>query len=134
MCIMNQSNKVIIDHLRCPEDLLEIGMVGELSGYPGFFSFGSDLICYGKCSAFTPSRTFSRALHDALEYVRVDQGAVSLPFQLSEVVETLRREEYAAALGHIARNWSQNRFFRMGYYLARPLLPVSVRKHLQRLS
>jgi len=131
---VNQSNKVIIDHLRCPDDLLQIGMVGELSGNPGFFNFGSDLTCYGKCSAFTPSRTFSRPLHDALEYVRVDQRAVSLPFDLSEVVETLRREEYTAALGDKARNWAQNRFLRMGYYLARPLLPVSVRKHLQRFA
>ena len=53
---------------------------------------------------------------------------------MSEVVETLRREEYTAALGHKVRHWSQTHFFRMGYYVARPLLPVSVRKHLQRLA
>jgi len=125
------NNRVIVDRFRCPDDFTNIGVWGDLSGYPGFFNFGKDLICYGKCSAFAPNRTFSWALHDALEYARVDQGVVSLPFHLFEVVETLRREEYTAALGH---NWSQNRFFRMGYYVARPLLPVSVRKYLQRLS
>jgi hypothetical protein len=131
---MNQSSKVIIDHLRCPDDFFQIGMVGELSGDPGFFNFGSDLTCYGKCSAFIPSRTFSQALPDALKYVRVDHGVISLPFHLSKVVETLRREEYTAALGQKVRNWLQNRFFRMGYYMARPFLPVLIRKHLQRFA
>ncbi|MFZ0962494.1 MAG: hypothetical protein WAO35_16480 [Terriglobia bacterium] len=131
---MNQFNKMIVDHLRCPDDLLQIGTFGELSAYPGFFNFGSDLICFGKCSAFTPSRTFSRELPDALEYARVEQGSVSLPFYLSEVIESLRREKYITALRHEAREWSQNRFFRMGYYVARPFLPVPVRKHLQRFS
>jgi hypothetical protein len=59
---------------------------------------------------------------------------VSLPFHLSEVVEALRREKYTAALGREMSNWSQNRFFLMGYYAARPLLPFSVRKHLKRLT
>jgi hypothetical protein len=131
---MNQYDKVIIDYLRCPDDLFQIGMAGELSGDPGFFKFGGDLMCYGKCSAFAPNRVFGGALPDALEYARVDQGAVFLPFDLSAVVETLRREEYTAALGHKVRNWSQNRLLRMGYYVVRPLLPVSLRKHLQRLS
>jgi len=53
---------------------------------------------------------------------------------VSEVVETLRREKYTTALGHEPRNWSQDRFLRIGYYAARPLLSVSARKHLQRLS
>jgi len=131
---MNQSNKVIIDHLRCPDNMLQIAIVGELSGDSGFFNFGSDIICYGKCSAFAPSRTFRRPLHDALEYARVDHGAVSVPFNLSEVVETLRREKYTTAQWRVVRNWSQNRILRMGYYLARPFLPVSIRRHLQRLA
>jgi len=131
---MKQSNKVIIDHLRCPDDLVQIGMIGELSRDPGFFNFGSDVLCYGKCSALTPSRKFSPPLPDALEHAQVDQGVVSLPFDLTEVVEAFRREEYTAALGHKARHWAQNPVLRMGYYVARPLLPVPVRKHLQRLA
>jgi hypothetical protein len=130
---MNQFNRVIIDYLRCPDKLLQVGMAGELSRDAGFFNFGKDIICYGKCSAFTPSQRFDRALPDALEAARVDQGTVTLPFHLSEVIDTLRREEYTAALGHKGRVWSQNPFLRMGYYLARPLLPVSIRKYFQRL-
>jgi hypothetical protein len=134
MGITNQPNKVILEYLRCPEEMLPVGLAGDLSGDPGFFKFGSDLIVYGKCSAFTPSRTFSRVLPDAGEYARGDEGVVSLPFHLSEVVETLRREEYAAALGHARRHWAQRPFMRMCYYVARPFLPVAVRKHLQRLT
>ncbi len=132
--ITQPSNQVIVDHFRCPEEFLNIGDGAEVSPEPGFFEFGSDLICYGKCSAFAPSPTFSRPLRDAFEYARLDQDVLSLPFHPSEVIETLRREDYTAALGHKGPNWSQNRFLRMGYYSARPLLPVSVRKYFQRLA
>src|SRR5262249_40090972 len=58
----------------------------------------------------------------------------ALPFHLSDVIETLRREEYIDALAANARNWSQSSLVRMGYYIARPLMSVAMRKHLQRLS
>lgn len=131
---MTEKNRVIAEYLRCPEDLLPIATNGEPSADTGFFQFGTDIICYGKCSAVTPSQTFSGHLPDAREHARIDHGTVTLPFDLSQVVETLRREEYTSALGHNARHWSQTRLVRMGYYVARPLLPVALRKHLQRLS
>ena len=134
MHTVEPSNRVIVDHFRCPDDFMNIGVWGELSREPGFFKFGSELICYGKSSAFVPSRSIKGNLYDALGCARVDQGVVSLPFHVSEVVEALRREKYTAALGREVSNWSQNRFFRMGYYAARPLLPFSVRKHLKRLT
>lgn len=131
---MGECNRVIVDFLRCPAELLLVDTVGDLSPEPGFFNFGSDLICYGRCSAFAPKRAFDWALRDAFEFARVGEGAVTLPFHLSDVVEGLRREEYTAALGHKMRNWSQTQVVRIGYYIFRPLMPVALRKHLQRLS
>jgi hypothetical protein len=131
---MVQTNKVIIEFLRCPQELLPIATEGQPSPEAGFFRFGKDVLCYGKCSTFTPKPQFAWELPDALECSRVDQGVVTLPFDLSEVVEMLRREEYTGALGHKVRNWSQTRLFRLAYYVARPLMPVGLRKHLQRLS
>ncbi len=134
MISRKQSAQVIIDHFRCPAHQLQLGLKGELSGEPGFFHFGSGLICYGKCSAFTPLSTYRPPLLDAQPQVEIDSAGALLPFDLSEVVESLRREEYTAALGYGARNWAQRPIMRFGYYLARPLLPVTVRKHLQRLA
>jgi hypothetical protein len=131
---MEQAQKVVIDRFRCPDNLFQIGTNGELSGDPGFFRFGSDLICYGKSSSFKTSPIAAPTLPDAQEYARADGGGVSLPFSLSEVVEALRREEYVGSLGHNAHALAQNRFVRLGYYLIRPLLPVSARKYLQRLA
>ncbi len=134
MNITKPCNQVILDHFRCPDEFINIVVGGELSPEPGFFKFGSDLICYGKCSGFSPSPTFNRSLPDAIGNARLDQGVLSLPFHLSEIVETLLREDYTTALGYKGSQWAQNHFLRAGYYSARPLLPVSVRKYLQRLA
>lgn len=130
---MKPCNKVLVDHFRFPEESLPLGITGEVSRDPGFFSLGSEVVCYGRGSTFTPRPTFCPELHDALGDTRLDGGKVDLPFNLSEVVELLREERYTLALGHRRHNWSQNSLLRAAYYLARPLFPVSVRKYLQRL-
>ncbi|HPW19612.1 MAG TPA: hypothetical protein PLE61_02270 [Vicinamibacterales bacterium] len=59
-------------------------------------------------------------------------GRVLLPFQLGEAVGNLRHERYPEALRaveHIS-SFTLSHFL---YYLARPFLPVGVRRHLQRL-
>src|ERR1017187_8935386 len=112
---MKRGTQVITDYLRCPDDMFQIETTKEISGHPGFFNFGSDIICYGKCSAFSPSRTLGPTLQDALEHTQVNRGAVSLPFQLSEVVETLRQETYMAAMGpNGGYGWTYP-FFRASY-------------------
>jgi len=46
MHTVERSNRVIVDHFRCPDDFTNIGVWGELSREIGFFEFGSELICY----------------------------------------------------------------------------------------
>jgi len=55
-------------------------------------------------------------------------GAVGLPFDLSDVVNNLRHERYVST----ERASTMSRLVRTAYYIARPLLPVQVRKHLQK--
>jgi hypothetical protein len=57
---------------------------------------------------------------------------IVLPFDLSETVDNLRHERYPEAQRAIAHISSFN-LTHDTYYLLRPFLPVSVRKHLQRL-
>ena len=132
--ITNPCNRMISDYLRCPEGLLPIAQAAGPTTDAGFFRFGKDVICYGKCSAVVPQPAFSWESPDAFEHAHLDHGTVILPFDLSEVVERFRREEYTGALSQKVRNWSHARLLRLGYYIVRPFLSVALRKHLQRLS
>jgi hypothetical protein len=55
-----------------------------------------------------------------------------LPFDPSEVVADLRLERYIADDENSRKK--RGSLARQLYYLLRPLMPVDVRKHLQRLS
>jgi hypothetical protein len=56
-----------------------------------------------------------------------------LPFDVAEVARNLREERYQAAAGAQVSRLTETAFARSVYYLLRPMLPVSVRKHLQRI-
>ncbi|HWO37037.1 MAG TPA: hypothetical protein VNO32_50315, partial [Candidatus Acidoferrum sp.] len=62
-------------------------------------------------------------------------GSLSLPFDPNEIIDNLRWERYAGAantqITYISNNKSLSRRL---YYAIRPLLPVKVRRHLQRIA
>ncbi len=128
------SDRVIIDHYKCPEEFIQIRVERHLSEQPGFFRFGPELICYGRTSAFSPSRDPRQIQDDALEYAKVDETGVTLPFKIAEVVSGMRCEKYLQnGIGSPKRS-AIKRVEQMGYYAIRPMMPVAVRKHLQRYS
>jgi hypothetical protein len=94
----------------------------------GYFRFGEGATCYGTCYGHLPARFPDEILYDASLGVQIDMGTIGLPFNPSEVVENLRREEYAD-------DWRQGASSVLSkmYYFMRPILPIGVRKHLQRL-
>lgn len=103
-----------------------------MSSESGYFRFGSDIVCYGRCSSGTPAPSVSESLHDAAEHVATNGPIVQLPFNPAQVVDNLRCERYMAnAVG--GQPLPANRAFRSLYYWLRPLMPVSVRKHLQKI-
>jgi len=53
-----------------------------------------------------------------------------LPFDLAQVVDNLRYERYVNHLGQ--QRWLENAWIKRIYYLLRPMLPVSLRKHVQK--
>ena len=128
----NGQNQVLLDYYKCPEELCEIESNGHLSGERGFFQFGAGTICYGQCQAAGVASHPSSPLFDALGAVEIEHGVVRLPFNLTEIVENLRTERYAA-VDHAA---SSSRILKVLqhyiYYSLRPWMPVSVRRHLQR--
>jgi hypothetical protein len=123
--------RALLDHYRCPEEFVRLGLAGELSADAGYFRFGPDTIGYGRTSSGTRSRQPEPGLHDVLAAVATDGGVVRLPFDPSEVVDNLRLERYAAESTGMAaagpRSWQS-----AAYYGLRGLIPAGLRRALQR--
>jgi hypothetical protein len=122
-------NNSFLEYYKCPERYARFGMSGQLSASSRYFHLGPEDVCYGRLS---PPQNGSDAgmMRDALQEVRIDGGSVSLPFDFKEVVDNLRLELYPSS----ARDERSmlNSLVVAAYYCVRPLLPVGIRKHLQR--
>ena len=124
-------NQAVIDRYRCPERLVTIALAGELSTDMGYFRFGPDVTCYGKSSVGFRAAQAGDELFDTMQGVRISGSTVNLPFSPTEVINNLRCERFSAHLRIHCRSGNLNPLLRRAYYFVRPLLPVSIRKHLQ---
>src|SRR6266478_2725695 len=124
-------NRTFVDYYRCPEQFARFFLEGEPLRRLGHFRFGPEAICYGSIGKGAVHSSPDGELHDALNDAVVERGALRLPFDPDQVVNNLRFERYWGK--------SRRRSFLSGglanklYYLARPVLGVSVRRHLQKL-
>jgi hypothetical protein len=114
-----------VEYFRCPLDLAPVTVSEGLSADEGFFTFG-DTVCYGRSRGGPPSRN----LVGAAAASRAEEFDTTLPFDLSEIVRNLRQERYTQ--GSPVTSMTA-RAVRHVYYLFRPILPVSCRKHLQKV-
>jgi hypothetical protein len=126
------SNQALVEYFRCPEEIGDFVLAGELSDESGFFKFGPEVICYGQSSSGVSGEAVTASLHDSLQDVSIEGSSLRLPFDPSQVINNLRCERYSmntasatpkSALGSLVRN---------GYYAIRPLLPVRVRRRMQK--
>jgi hypothetical protein len=120
-------NDSVIEYYRCPESYVRLSLREPLSESSGYFNFGAGTTCYGQCAGHSPSPSPQGVLRDVLAAASLDGGAVRLPFDLKQVVDNLRYELYSREASSQAETWMART-----YYLVRPLLSVSVRKHIQR--
>jgi len=125
------SSEVLADYYRCGVNLVRFVPTSRLDGRRGYFRLGDDTICHGRLSSGQVSRRPSDKLDNAFEHIEVRQGGIELPFDASEVIDDLRRERYAAHFREEGR--AVNAVLRKAYYLLRPLLGVSARRHLQKM-
>ena len=123
-----QANDCLVDYYRCPESYVRLNPREPLSEQSGYFDFGAGTTCYGRCAGHTPSDSPTDTLPDVLSNAVIDGDAVHLPFDLKELVDNLRCERYSEEVA----GSTEPRMMARAYYLVRPLLPVSIRKHLQR--
>ena len=125
-------DKALLDYFRCPEQFADLGVSGDLSSETGFFQFGQEITSYGQCAGGSPLRETAHHLTDTLHCVRFEQGRLYLPFDFTEVVNNLRYERYPSSSRASVSKITSSSATRRIYYSLRPLLPVPVRKHLQR--
>jgi hypothetical protein len=121
------------DYYRCAPGAVEFEAPRELTSRPGYFRF-SGAVCYGRVAAASPASRPDAALPDVTPLVRVGSGRLTLPFDLSEIVTNLRREQYGPASAGFLQTVLGSRTPRRVYYALRPALPVGVRKYLQRVA
>jgi len=120
-----------VDYYRCPRQLAGIGVADQLSDEEGFFSF-EGATCYGRRRGPASLSHSNGNLPDAFRDVELGDGRVCLPFNLTEVAANLRQERYVQNCDGYLERLLSGEIVREAYYFLRPMLPVAVRKHLQR--
>jgi len=117
-----------IDYYRCPDEFAKFDVAQNLGQTAGFFRFGKNVTCFGRC-AVPVSHAPNGNLHDAHSLVQPQAEGIRLPFDVNEILGNFLRERYLATQRGSSLPKS---VIRKAYYLARPLLPVGVRKYFQR--
>jgi hypothetical protein len=124
--------QALSDYYRVPEGLFGRVLAPDSPGDVGFFQFGPRAICYGQCSSGVSTRIKNSGLYDASLSVRFDEPEIRLPFDPAQVIENLRHERYIPDLVPGRERFVTQEWILKAYYFVRMLLPVSIRRHLQR--
>lgn len=114
-------------YFRCPERYASFSVIGPLAEESSYFTLGDDIL-FGKVNG----RNSAKADHgdeDVSSKCIVEAKSVWLPFDPSQVVDSLRLERYTniSENGHPASS-----LLGRSYYFIRPLLPITFRRHLQK--
>ncbi len=124
----------LADHFRIPEEIAKVGALDGLSASEGFFRIGERATAFGKICGADPPATVEEELPDVSAQIRSEDGSCLLPFDLAQVVENFWHERYAEVLFPGGGPQNRKGIVRSLYYLLRPLLPVTVRKRLQKAA
>jgi hypothetical protein len=127
-------NQTLLDYYRLSEDSLlpTTAKASSAAADTGFFQFGKDNVCYGISQRGAATSVTGSSQFDASKDIHSNGGAITFPFDFVEVIENLRRERYQQKLTG-GRAFGESAAARNFYYLVRGLLPVSVRRKVQRL-
>ena len=128
----NIMENCLSEYFRVPEDLRCRFSHQELTGAAGFFKFGSDTICYGRCASGATAKVYSSQLYDALPEAGAVDQCLRLPFDPADVIDNLRNERYLSASDRSAHVLTGNTLIRRVYYSCREFLPLWARRQAQR--
>jgi hypothetical protein len=120
-----------LDYYRCADGFASFELARESALSPGFFTF-RDVVCFGRLTETPTASTVEGALPDASDSVICEGDRICLPFDLTEIVRNLQQERYHQSAEYLQRLTSSS-VSQSLYYFLRPLLPVAVRRHLQKV-
>lgn len=122
-------NNSLLEYYRCPEQYVSLALEGPLSKGSGYFKFGQNIL-YGRICGGCPAVSPSGKLRDVLPESGIKGQTVYLPFDAMEVLNGLRYETYH----NCSNGWHPaSSVVGRTYYFIRPVLPVKLRRHLQRI-
>jgi hypothetical protein len=122
-----------MDHFRCHELPVELKVASTLSPNSGYFQFGPEVLCFGRCASAMPASLATESSYDCSGDLSFENGTVELPFDPAQVIDNLRYERYKSLSAlEWRREFSATGLVRRLYYFIRPAMTVGVRKHLQR--
>jgi hypothetical protein len=119
----------LAERFRLPDLPIEFFSDYDGVGEAGFFRMGSDAVCFGHCKQET-TRSLSEMTPDVIHLISQTGNVVHLPFSADEVVDNLLLERYVRK----QQGMTAQSQLRLLYYMLRPILPVHIRKYLQRIS
>ena len=125
--------ETLSDYYRIPESVLGRVLGSDTSGETGYFRFGPNVICYGQSKSGVATKVEDAGLYDAHKNIQMDGADIHLPFDLTRIVENLRRERYVPGLTPGREKLITQEWMLKAYYFVRGSLPDSVRRHLQRV-
>jgi hypothetical protein len=130
----NQSvNQNLFDYYRIPTGFFSGTTISScMSPEAGFFHFGEDNICFGRCSSGVAATVAGSGKFDAASHVE-NNGTVRLPFSFPEVIDNLRLERYREKLTPRVEFFAATEPVRRLYYFFRGCLPVQIRRYLQKV-
>jgi hypothetical protein len=124
-------SRAISDYYQTPDGTARFSSSAKLQGDPGFFKFDG-ITCFGHCNG-PVSQTAKAGLFDCGTKTWADGNGLTLGFDPDELAENFRCERYMTAGGQSPLSSLARRGARGVYYALRPVLPVAVRKHIQRM-
>lgn len=127
-------SQLFLDYFKCPPEFTCFRASGDISERKRFFRFGPDVVCYGRCDSRHASDRQNGSMEDVLDLVQMGDNGCHLPFDPDEVIDNLRLERYLSGMVSSGSESATNDIIRSAYYRVRPLLSVSIRKHLQRVA
>src|SRR6266581_2191038 len=120
------------EYFRIPNESLRSFQFDAPAGETGFFRFGPDIVCYGRCMSGRTSLSASDNLYDTSRDVRLEENTIQLPFDPAQVIANLRNERYTARHRSNGNGIFTQVFGRKAYYTVRDHLPDWFRRQLQR--
>src|ERR1700688_396791 len=126
---MSAPTQTLIQAYRCPPSLFNIELQSELGDDDGYFQFGPDIICYGRSTTGFRKQQVGANLYDIARDVRADRTGILLPFNPTEIIESLRLERYSGN----RESWIRSKGRKI-YYHFRPFLHHSIRQQIQKLQ